>query len=31
VVAGLEMIDTFFNNMRKDTPQKIQIQKNSMA
>ena len=31
VVAGLEMIDTFFNNMRKDTPQKMQIQKESTA
>jgi aspartate aminotransferase len=31
VVAGLEMIDTFFNNMRKDTPQKMQIQKESTS
>ncbi len=31
VVAGLEMIDMFFNSMRKGTPPKMQIQKDSTA
>ena len=31
VVAGLEMIETFFDNMRRGTLQKMQIQKNATA
>ncbi|QMU55231.1 MAG: aminotransferase class I/II-fold pyridoxal phosphate-dependent enzyme [Nitrosopumilus sp.] len=31
VVVGLEMIDMFFNSMRKGTPPKMQIQKDSTA
>ena len=31
VVAGLEMIKRFFENLRNDIPQKLQVQKDSMA
>ena len=31
VVAGLEMIGRFFENLKKEVPQKLQIQKNSVA
>ncbi len=31
VVAGLEMIERFFENLKKDIPQKFQVQKNLVA